>query len=298
MNHPDPAQFARQLPALVAALPGDHTRAPQTEFIRERQVRFLENLSVTGSVRSAATAAGVSHQTVYRARRATGAFRTAWDAALVVARANAEAVLAARAIDGVEESVFYHGEEVATRTRFCSRLLLAHLARLDRLAENPRAQAFAGRFDEALAAFERGEELLAEAAADPAAAQAAPSFSGHEPCNTRSMSPPGTYPPCPECEGLCLDPAAELSPHDCMWLGNRIDRMDAHRPAGAKEPYELARGTAEAGRIEARQLLAFEKGEDEWWLAGVVDPFADDWLDSAELDAAGAGEDCSAAQSA
>ena len=45
------------LPALITALPGDHTRAPQTEFTRERQVVFLENLSVTGSVRSAACAA-------------------------------------------------------------------------------------------------------------------------------------------------------------------------------------------------------------------------------------------------
>lgn len=63
------------LPALITALPGDPasqpgagiTRAPQTEFIRSRQVEFLENLSITGSVRSAASAAGVSHQTAYRA---------------------------------------------------------------------------------------------------------------------------------------------------------------------------------------------------------------------------------------
>ena len=71
--------YTPNLPALISAIPGDHTRAPQTEFVRERQVVFLENLSVTGSVRSAACAAGVSHQSAYRARRGQGHFRLAWD---------------------------------------------------------------------------------------------------------------------------------------------------------------------------------------------------------------------------
>lgn len=69
--------YTPNLPALITALPDDRARAPQTEFTRARQVLFLENLSVTGSVRSAAAAAGVSHQTAYRARRATGPFRLA-----------------------------------------------------------------------------------------------------------------------------------------------------------------------------------------------------------------------------
>lgn len=55
--------YTPNLPALITALPGDHTRAPQTEFTRARQVLFLENLSVTGSVRSAAASAQVSHRT-------------------------------------------------------------------------------------------------------------------------------------------------------------------------------------------------------------------------------------------
>ena len=54
-------------------------------------------------------------------------------------RAHAEEVLADRALNGVEETVFYHGEEVATRTRYDARLLLAHLARLDAKAEDPVA---------------------------------------------------------------------------------------------------------------------------------------------------------------
>ncbi len=150
------------LPALIAALPGDGTRAPQTEFTRGRQVRFLENLSLTGSVRSAAAAGGVSHQTAYRARRATPEFRLAWDAALLAARVHAEQVLAARAIDGVEEKVFYHGEQVDTRTRYSDRLLLAHLARLARLVGDERVHAVAEDFDAALARFAAGEAVFAE----------------------------------------------------------------------------------------------------------------------------------------
>ncbi len=47
----------------------DDERAPQTQFVAERQVAFLEALAVTGSVRGAARRARVSHQTCYRARR-------------------------------------------------------------------------------------------------------------------------------------------------------------------------------------------------------------------------------------
>ncbi|WP_205958420.1 hypothetical protein [Qipengyuania sediminis] len=177
-------------PQCAAALPGAEpvpTSAEGRLFDRARQVLFLENLSLTGSVRSAASAAQVSHQSAYRARRATPAFRTAWDAALVVARAAAADTLACRAIDGVEEKVFYHGEEVATRTRYSDRLLLAHLARLDKLADAPAPGnsdvhiRFAEDFDAALARFGRGEEAVPQPACGP-------DFSSPGPCNTRSRS--------------------------------------------------------------------------------------------------------------
>ena len=78
-------------------------------------------------------AAGISRSTAYRMRRACGRFEQLWDAALLVARTQVEAVLADRALNGVEETIFYHGEAVATRRRYDARLLLAHLARLDRM---------------------------------------------------------------------------------------------------------------------------------------------------------------------
>jgi hypothetical protein len=56
-------------------------------------------------------------------------------------------VLADRALNGVQEVVYYHGEEVATRTRYDSRLLLAHLARLDRIAGTAGVHATVRDFD-------------------------------------------------------------------------------------------------------------------------------------------------------
>lgn len=123
-----------------------------------RKVRFLHYLSERGDVRAAAARVGMSRQSAYVLRRRDGVFAQGWSAALVVARGYAEEILANRALDGVEEPVFYHGEEVARRRRFDGRLLLAHLARLDRLAETPFAASgmgecagdLAARFDEVL----------------------------------------------------------------------------------------------------------------------------------------------------
>jgi hypothetical protein len=140
-------------------------------FTRPRQVAFLAALAATGSVRSASASAGVSHQTAYRARLASPGFRRGWDAALLAARAQAEEVLACRALEGWEEDVVYHGEVVASRRRFSDRLLLAHLARLDRLCGDAEVAEFADRFDEVLARYEAGEDRPArppEPAPEPA----------------------------------------------------------------------------------------------------------------------------------
>ncbi len=143
------------LPALRPQTSREEARAP-AQFSREAQGAFLDALSDWGNVRSAAKAAGVSHATAYRMRRACARFRVLWDAALLVARPQVEEVLADRALNGVQEVVFYHGEEVATRTRHDARLLLAHLARLDRLCENRAALAASEDF------FAAVEELVNE----------------------------------------------------------------------------------------------------------------------------------------
>ena len=276
------------LPALVEALPAQRN-APQDSlwsahpgaepvpasaegrslFTRERQVEFLHALAATGAVRAAAGRAGVSHQTAYRARLADALFRRAWDAALLAARVHAEDVLSCRAIDGVEEQVWYHGEVVATRRRFDSRLLLAHLARLDRLTADVRVEAFAGDFEAALDRFAAGS--------DTPEITPPPEKQKKTPGQWSTRSKPAAAQECPECGGKCLGPEDALTEDDCRWLGNRLARMDDARPPREREPEEFP-GYA-MGEVEAQQLAAFEAGEDNWWLVVPPGPGEDpgDW---------------------
>ncbi len=144
---------------MTADLPILTTNPAHTIFTPRRKAAFLTQLAQSGNVRLACRAAGVSPQTAYRARRASPALEQAWDAALIAAKPIAEQVLADRALNGVEEPVFYHGEEVARRTRFDARLLLAHIGRLDALAAEPEMDAALRDLDAHIATLESGEEL-------------------------------------------------------------------------------------------------------------------------------------------
>lgn len=301
-----PAHITPNLPALLSALPEDDPRKPCVEFTREVQVVFLEALAVVGSVRSAARKARVSHQTVYRARRACADFRRCWEAAQLQALARAEDVLACRAIDGVEETVFYHGEEVAKRRRYDGRLLLAHIGRLDRLSERAEVRALSEEFDAAMAAFGAGEalpggELPVTGTREPAAA------SGGEgaDCGT---SPKGAEPSGKKAPGQCNTRSIALdamrrqdwaSPafwapvqwrdpdYDKGWRARVAEMLEAREALGeaaAGDPvvFELlaepapepddADGEAQDATLETlqacieQQVLAFERETPEWWL--------------------------------
>ncbi|WP_421991983.1 hypothetical protein [Qipengyuania sp.] len=235
---------------LHADLFAEDPRAPQTQFVLERQIAFLEALATTGSVRAAARRVKVSHQTCYRARRNSAAFGRAWDAALVVARGAAEAKLADYAMNGVEEEVWYHGDLVGHRKRFSDRLLLAHLARLDRMRSDMRIEALAEDFDGLLRRMRQGEAIDVEVEGVPAPdrgpgqAEAgtsgscasrpeAPAFAGDRVgadrggdnsspgrCNTRSMSgePDAAAQADPQAEPRC----------DCPGAVHGFDRGERH----------------------------------------------------------------------
>src|SRR6478735_2788882 len=131
-----------------------------------RKARFLDALAGDGNVRAACARVGLSREAAYRLRRRDVLFARAWAAAQVQAREIVGEVLGTRAIEGIEEEVWFRGEVVGTRRRYDTRLLLAHMARLDRLAEaNPEAEADAERFDELLACI-AGEPVPEELAVD------------------------------------------------------------------------------------------------------------------------------------
>lgn len=123
----------------------------------QRKARFLDHLSVKGNVRAACARVGLSPEAAYRLRRRDEEFGRAWIAALGLARARSEQVLADRAIDGIEEAIYYRGELVGTRRKFDTRLLLSHLARLDKLVEGMEHPNDIRRFDELVAVI-AGEE--------------------------------------------------------------------------------------------------------------------------------------------
>lgn len=147
------------LPPMGGEVVGTRSAPPSSSlsggivFTPPRIAAFLEALSRDGNVRAAALAAGVSAQTAYVRRRRDPAFAGGWEAALIIAREAAEQVLAARAIHGTAETIWFRGEAVGQRRRFDARLLLAHLARLDARAAQaaPEVLELAGRFDEMLA---------------------------------------------------------------------------------------------------------------------------------------------------
>jgi hypothetical protein len=122
------------------------------------QTQFLDHLALKGNVAASCKRVGLSREAAYRLRRRDPLFARGWAAAMVKAHDHCIEVLADRAIEGIEEPIYHRGELVGTRRKYDNRLLLAHIARLDKAAEDEAAQADAGRFDELLARI-GGEEL-------------------------------------------------------------------------------------------------------------------------------------------
>lgn len=268
-----------------------------TVLTPSRQADFLQSLQLFGNVRLACRSASVSAQTAYRARRSSPGFARAWDAALLAARAHAEATLADRALNGVEEAVYYHGEEVARRKRFDSRLLLAHLARLDRLEERADIAATLPLLDDQIDALRRGEALpdappevlpqdrvpcvpsggtgggeCQHGAATPdalidegheeglwLASDEDPRYDRWPEGSWKHRLPPPAY---PEWEEDMDDPDHWVDGTYRPPLSRLLAAMEEDRPRGAAKPAQQGR----AAEIEPLQMAAFEGGVDEWWL--------------------------------
>lgn len=151
---------------------GEEPRANHNGWTRPRKAAFLHHLAEKGNVRAAAARVGLTHQSAYVARRRDRVFDAGWQAALVLARGVAEEALGTRALDGIEEPVWFRGEQVGLRRRHDSRLLLAHLARLDKAAEETEAGDLAARFDELVAVV--AGETVADGMVDPGESWDAP----------------------------------------------------------------------------------------------------------------------------
>jgi hypothetical protein len=181
-----------------------HTPATRHDgWTAARKAQFLESLAGHGNVRAACARVGLSREAAYRLRRRDALFARAWAAAQLRARESVGEVLGTRAIEGIEEEVWFHGEVVGTRRRYDTRLLLAHMARLDKLAEDHDACEDAERFDELLACI-AGAPVPEEIAGDP-----------------------GELP-------LCRDTWAEMMAHEAIAGVPEAERPDAYRRGEAE----------------------------------------------------------------
>ena len=130
--------------------PDDFTALAPGWTARKKAV-FLDHLAQHGNARAACARVGLSREAAYRLRRRDPDFARGWGAAMVLANDAGSELLAACATEGIEHRVYFRGELVDTYRRIDTRLLLAHLARLDRAADEKQARADAARFDELLA---------------------------------------------------------------------------------------------------------------------------------------------------
>ena len=122
------------------------TRKQHAGWTAERQRRFIEHLSLTGSVGEAAATAGVSSRSAYRLRNRAGAesFARAWDAALSLSATRLAAIAFDRALHGRAERFYKDGELVMERRMPSDYLLTWLLSRLDPLQfGSPSAKALA-----------------------------------------------------------------------------------------------------------------------------------------------------------
>ena len=174
-----------------------------------RQWAFLQNLADCGSVDRAAQAVGMTKQAAYRLRRhpAADGFRAAWDAAVVDTLRRVSESTVERVLHG-EIEVIERGGERITRHRPCApQVVIAMLARCERLADAAAREAAA-----------RADLVPAQAAAAAAAAGRAARRAG-----SRGPDAPANLPPDPlSSETVALRDFHGLLvalPDSCGWEG-------------------------------------------------------------------------------
>ena len=97
-----------------AGLPG-RAKTPELRgrydgFTPAKRKQFLKVLSETGCVRDACRVVGISSTSAYRTKRRLPEFSAQWDSALAMAGSEIETLAWQRAVEGIEEPVYYYGK--------------------------------------------------------------------------------------------------------------------------------------------------------------------------------------------
>lgn len=107
----------------------DVAEPPALKFDDERKATFLAALEAHGMVTTAARAAAVTTDTVYKHRKADEAFAHAWAEAYAAYCDRLEMEAYRRAVDGVDEPVYQQGELVGVVRKYSDALLTLKLKR-------------------------------------------------------------------------------------------------------------------------------------------------------------------------
>lgn len=97
--------------------------ANKTKTTPRVRATFLEELKRTGNVTNSALATGISRSAFYDARDKDPEFAAAWAEAEEIATDALEAEARRRAVDGVDEPVYYLGQECGRIRRYSDRML-------------------------------------------------------------------------------------------------------------------------------------------------------------------------------
>lgn len=101
--------------------------ANRTKWTPKKNDSFLDLLRETGNVTLAARACGMSRSRIYELRQREQAFADAWDDAVEEALDRIEREVLRRAVEGVEEPVFYQGKVCGHIRRYSDNLLMFFL---------------------------------------------------------------------------------------------------------------------------------------------------------------------------
>ena len=135
------------LPPPAAPESSAATRGPRhTDWTREKMVAFLRELAASQSVKQAARSVGMSRQSAYRLRNrlARTPFALAWEVALESGLQQLAHALLDRALNGVEQRHYYHGELVGTSRRYDNRLATWLLANPWKVGRHQAARELVG----------------------------------------------------------------------------------------------------------------------------------------------------------
>lgn len=97
---------------------------PDLESLTPQQQTAVLAYEATGLVQAAADAAGCSRVTISRWRKKSPDFATAWQNARDTIADIHEDELHRRAVTGIDEPIFYKGQEIATVKRYSDSLLM------------------------------------------------------------------------------------------------------------------------------------------------------------------------------